>query len=359
MKKILVIQQKMIGDVLVSTVICEHLKIHFPEAEVHFLINEHTRAVVDGNPFIDKIVLFENRFKKEKLQFYRFLKEVKSERYDVVIDVYCKLESNLISYFSKAAIKISYKKWYSKFIYDHLFNYSQNPNTKIGLAIENRLLLLSPIITKLKKPEIAPKIFLSKEEVKSAKKLLERHKIDTSKKVFIIGIQGSSPIKSYPLKYLAKVIDYLTEAHEITLLLNYIPSQKSSVLELLNLCSTKSKKAIKENIFCPSLREFLGLLSICDAYIGNEGGATNMSKALDIPNFSIFSPWITKKAWLTYNQNTSNRAVHLADYLENNINLIPKKERKKNSLQLYQRFKPEYFKEELLSFVKNEIFSDQ
>jgi len=124
MKKVLVIQQKMIGDVLASTLLCEHLKIHFPEAQVHFLINEHTRAVVDGNPFIDKIVIFKNEFKKEKTQFYRFLKEIKKEQYDVVIDVYCKLESNLISYFTKAAIKISYKKWYSKFIYSHLFTYS-------------------------------------------------------------------------------------------------------------------------------------------------------------------------------------------------------------------------------------------
>ncbi|WP_350292335.1 glycosyltransferase family 9 protein [uncultured Croceitalea sp.] len=359
MKKILVIQQKMIGDVLASTLICQHLKIHFPESEIHFVINEHTRAVVDGNPSIDKIVLFKHKFKKEKSQFYRFLKEIKNERYDVVIDVYCKLESNLISYFSQAAIKISYKKWYSKFIYDHLFSYSQNPDTKLGLAIENRLLLLSPLTSNLKKPELAPKIFLTNEEIKAAEKLLKEHKVDTSKKVFMIGILGSSPIKSYPLEYLAKVIDYLTEAYEITLLFNYIPSQKPNVLELLNLCSTKSKKAIREHIFCPSLREFLGLLSICDAYIGNEGGATNMSKALDIPNFSIFSPWINKKAWLTYNQNTTNRAVHLGDYLENDINLIPKKERKKNSLELYQRFKPEYFKEELLNFVKSEVFCNQ
>lgn len=349
----------MIGDVLASTLLCEHLKIHFPKAEIHFLINEHTKAVVDGNPSINKIVLFENRFKKEKTQFYRFLKEIKKEKYDVVIDVYCKLESNLISYFSKATIKISYKKWYSKFIYTHLFTYSQNSNTKLGLAIENRLLLLSPIIPELKKPELAPKIFLSKKEIEASKDLLSKHKIDTSKKIIMLGILGSSPIKSYPLEYLAKVIDYITERHEVTLLFNYMPSQKSSVLELLELCSTKSREAIKENLFCTSLREFLGLLSICNAYVGNEGGATNMSKALGIPNFSIFSPWISKKAWLTYNDNSSNRAIHLSDYMERDLNQISKKERKKNSIELYQLLKPEYFKEELLDFLKNEVFSNQ
>ncbi len=358
MKKILVIQQKMIGDVLASTLLCEHLKIHFPDAEVHFLINEHTRAVVDGHPSIDKIVLFKKKYKKERRQFYTFLKGIKKEQYDLVIDVYCKLESNLISYFSRAALKISYEKWYSKFIYDHLFTYSQNPDTKLGLAIENRLLLLSPIIPKLKEPELAPKIFLSKEERRAAEELLRQHKIDTSKKVFMIGMLGSSSIKSYPLDYLAKVIDYITQEYEATLLLNYIPSQKEYVKELLQLCSEKSRESVKENVFCSSLRAFLGLLSICDAYIGNEGGATNMSKALGIPNFSIFSPWISKKAWLTYNENPANYAVHLADYSEKNILSMPKKERKKNSLALYKLFKPEFFKEELLQFIKREVFSE-
>lgn len=346
----------MIGDVLASTILCEHLKIHFPESEVHFLINEHTRAVVEGNIFIDKIVVFEKIFKKEKSKFYKFLKGIKKEQYDVVIDVYCKLESNLISYFSKASIKISYKKWYSKFIYDHLFTYSQNPDTKLGLAIENRLLLLSPIIDKLEKPELAPKIFLSREEIAKAKELLRQHQIDTSKKLFMFGVLGSSPIKSYPLEYLAKTIDYITEKNDVTLLFNYIPSQKTEVDKLLLLCSEKSRNSINENLFCPSLREFLGLLSICDAYIGNEGGVTNMSKGLNIPNFSIFSPWISKKAWLTFNENTSNRAVHLSDYFEGDLNQFPKKERKKKSLELYQLFKPEYFRDELLDFVKREVF---
>ncbi|MEM7487036.1 MAG: lipopolysaccharide heptosyltransferase family protein, partial [Bacteroidota bacterium] len=79
MKKFLVIQQKMIGDVLSSTILCEHLKIHYPNSEVHFLINENTQAVVVGNPFIDKIVLFKNKYRDNKLGFYGFLRSIKKE----------------------------------------------------------------------------------------------------------------------------------------------------------------------------------------------------------------------------------------------------------------------------------------
>lgn len=349
----------MIGDVLASTILCEHIRIHFPKATIHYLVNDHTTAVVTGNTSIDKIVLFEKEYKKDKSLFYGFLKTIKKEKYDVVIDVYCKLESNLISYFSKAPLKISYKKWYSKFVYDHVFTYSQNPDTKLGLAIENRLLLLSPIIEEFKKPDLEPQITLTEEEANKAKLLLKQHKINPSDKLIMIGVLGSSPIKSYPLEYLAQVIELMTESYEATFLLNYIPTQKKEVDILLNLCSADSRKKIREKVFCPSLREFIALLSLCDAYVGNEGGATNISKALGIPNFSIFSPWISKAAWLTFNENETNKAVHLTDYVKNDSTLAPKKERKKNAIELYRLFKPEYFTTELLDFLKSVVFSDQ
>jgi len=54
--KILVIQQKMIGDVLVSSILFEPLKKKYPNAEVHYILNSHTYPVVQEHPFIDKFI---------------------------------------------------------------------------------------------------------------------------------------------------------------------------------------------------------------------------------------------------------------------------------------------------------------
>ena len=53
--KIAVIQPKMIGDVLITSVIFEELKQKFPTAELHFIVNKNTIPVLENNPFIDKI----------------------------------------------------------------------------------------------------------------------------------------------------------------------------------------------------------------------------------------------------------------------------------------------------------------
>lgn len=347
----------MIGDVLTSTILCQHLKIHFPNSQVHYVINEHTQAVVANNPYIDKVVFFKKTYRKNRLDFYRFLKSIQKERYDLVIDVYCKLESNLISYFSKAAIKISYRKWYSKYIYSHLFDYV-DVETKLGYAIENRLLLLSPIIPLIERPNLAPRLYLQEDEVAKTKQLLRAKNIEISKPLIMIGVLGSGPNKSYPLEYLAAVINLITKNFDVTLLFNYMPNQLVKVHELLGHCSEKSLDSIRMDVSGSSLRSFISLLGQCQGYIGNEGGASNMAKALQIPNFSIFSPWISKKAWLTFAENTANQGVHLSDF-QPEILAIPKKVRKKNALQLYASFKPELFEKQLLNFIGTEIFPNQ
>ena len=54
--KLLIIQQKMIGDVLTTSILFKALKAEHPDAELHYVINSHTYSVVENNPFIDKVL---------------------------------------------------------------------------------------------------------------------------------------------------------------------------------------------------------------------------------------------------------------------------------------------------------------
>jgi len=357
--KILLVQQKMIGDVLLSSLLCEQLKTHYPNCELHYLINEHTTAVVHHNPHIDRIVIFSKEIEQSKLKFYRFLKSISKAKYDVVIDIYGKLESNLISFFSKAPIKISHHKWYSNFIYTHTVSGTQKKHSKVGLAVENRLAFLQPIVKKETSKIAQPKIFLSEEEIQAAKAYLLKNEIDLSKPIIMLGILGSGNQKTYPLQYMAKVIDRIAHQTKATLLFNYIPVQLKEAQQLYELCSVEAKTKIKFDVFAPSLRNFLAVLHHCKALIGNEGGAVNMAKALEVPTFSIYSPWISKLAWHTFNDTKKNMAVHLSDYQPDKFSKKSKKELKKEALNLYALFKPAFFYEELNTFLRNEISSSE
>jgi heptosyltransferase-2 len=60
------------------------------------------------------------------------------------------------------------------------------------------------------------------------------------------------------------------------------------------------------------LRSFIGILNQCDLIVGNDGGATNMAKALENPLYLL--PWIEKKIWATLEDGIHHLSVHLNDY---------------------------------------------
>ncbi|RMB57607.1 lipopolysaccharide heptosyltransferase family protein [Dokdonia sinensis] len=351
--KFLIIQQKMIGDVLTSSILCESLKKRYPDSAVHYLVNSHTIPVLDNNPYIDKLILYTPTMEKNSADRKQLRQILKAEDYDAVMDVYSKIGSARIANATKAPKIIGYKKWYTRFMYTHVFRYNTVPETEAGLAVENRMMLLQPIAPDFPK-EVKPKIYLREEEIAFAKAELKKYAVSTSKPIFMIGVLGSCPEKTYPLTYLAQVLDFIVLKTEATLLLNYIPNQKDDVEKLIAHCNSATRDHIKEDVYGKSLREFIALTNECTAYIGNEGGAANMAKAITIPTFSIFSPWITKAAWALY-LNENNIAIHLADYKASLYKEKTLKEIRKRVHHYYEKLEPDLFRKELDEFLKKFI----
>ncbi|MCH4823555.1 glycosyltransferase family 9 protein [Gramella lutea] len=344
--KILVIQMKMIGDVLTSSILFEALRKEFPEAELHYMIYQNTFPVVQNNPNIDRIIM------PEKDQSLRSLiKNAKNEGYYAVIDVYSNLRTALLTGLSGAKFRIAYSKKYTRPLCTHVFSRKIEAETSAGAAIEKRLRMLSPLSDNFPK-EIKPKIYLKKEEVAQAKQLITDTGIDLSKNLYMIGALGSSPRKTYPLPYLAPLLDGIIEKTNANLLFNYIPSQKDDIEELYKLCQPETRNNIHLEIYGKSLREFLSLTYHCDGLIGNEGGSVNMAKALNIPTFAIFSPPLNKENWNIYEDGKRNISVHLRDYDSSIFKAKPEKQLKKDWERLYKAFKPEYITGELDKFLK-------
>ena len=344
--KILIIQQKMIGDVLTSSILFEALRAKYPTAQLHYVINTSTYPVVENHPFIDRFLMISPDIENSKRHFFKFLKSIRNENYDVVIDVYGKLGSSIMSLFSGAKIKIAYHKSYTSFIFNQSISRLHTPKHKASLAIENRMRLLEPLDIDF--IPYQPKIYLSDLEINKAKTLLETSKVNLQHPLFMISVLGSSAIKTYPAIYMASLLDAVVETNpNAQILFNYIPKQKEKAQEIYDGCAPLTQKQIYFDIFGKSLRDFLALNACCDATIGNEGGANNMAKALNIPTFTIFSPYLNKKNWFGELEEDKHTAVHLSDYMDYAL-----ADAKQNPADFYRRLKPELIIPKLKSFIR-------
>jgi len=348
--KILVIQHKMIGDVLISSLLCENLKKAFPNAIVHYLVNSNTLPVLENNPFIDELIIFNENETKGLLKLIRFSKNVNKNQYDIVIDAYSKIQSWVDVFVNQAPKKISYKKPGRTFLYTDNVTKHTEPKSHLGLAIEHRLALLKPL--GIEKPlATEPKLYLTEKEVENARTSLKDHQVNPNRKTVMISLLGSDESKTYPLDKMAKMVDFLGLNYDVNILFNYFPKQIKQAEKVYNQLSSETKSKIYFDLLGGDLRSFIALANECDLIIGNDGGAINMSKALGKKSFIVFSPWIDKNVWATFEDGIHHTSVHLKDYFPEKFDDLTNRQIKKQVNEFYSYFDFDLFKEKLRKFL--------
>lgn len=340
--KILVIQQKMIGDVLVSSIICNNLRQAYPDARIDYLVYESTTPVLEGNTAIDEIVLFKKEHRESNLSLFKLAWQLRRKKYDLVIDAYSKLESYVFVLLSGARRRISYAKPGRRFLYTDNVPLAEFPKTNLGLAIERRLSLLKPLQLNVDIDPM-PRLFVTDAENQAARALLARHRVNPQFKTVMISLLGSEKLKTYPLRYMAEVVDFIVERHNVNILFNYFPSQIEEAKAVFNACAPRTQQFTYFEILGNDLRSFIALMNNCDIIVGNDGGAINMAKSLGKPSFTIFSPWIEKKIWATFEDGKQHVSAHLQEYKPELFEGKTEKELKQETPYLYDDFRPELF----------------
>ncbi len=83
--KYLVVQTKQIGDVLISTALCNNLKQNETTGEVHYLVMDYCAGMAQGNPNIDRLIVIEKARRNDWRYMKDLLLDIRCENYDVVV----------------------------------------------------------------------------------------------------------------------------------------------------------------------------------------------------------------------------------------------------------------------------------
>lgn len=348
MEKILVIQNKRIGDVLISSVIANNIKTIFPKSEVVYFVYDYTSGVLENNPNIDKIISVKEKELKNLGKLLRTIRKIKREKYDIIFDPYSKFQSRAICLLSGAKYRIGLKRAHKELktpFYTHPISFLEKKSQDCGKAIEDRINMITSVFD-LKNPDYEPKIFLTEKEEK-----YDRIEF-LQKPILMLGIFGSTPQKSMPREYMVEVIDYITENYRGSILFNYAPYQKEEAMQLYELC--KNKDRIHPEIYEDSIRGFITLMNKCDLLVSNEGGSVHITKALNKPTFTIYSPYVNKEHWSSFEDSDKHDSIHLLEEKPTLFESFTLEERRKieeNPQALYKKLTPEMIFGKLKPFL--------
>jgi len=351
--KVLIIQNKRIGDVLIASVIANNFKAQYPDSEIHFMAYDFTHGVLMNNPNIDKIISINDKELKKLPVLLKIIRQVRKEKYDIIFDPYSKTQSKLICKFSGAKQTIGHKsrkKLGNWGYYTHPTTPLQSSNKSCGKAIDDRVHLLE-YAGKFENIDYVPKLFLT--DAEKNEDWLGKYK---NKKVIVLGVLGSTPQKSMPYEYVAEIIDFITNNYDVNILFNYSPHQKEEAQKIYEMCQNKSNIIL--DIYAKSIRDFVKLMNQCDVLVANEGGSVHIAKALNKPTFTIFSPYVNKAHWASFEDGKRHDSIHLLEMKPDLYNIFNPKERKeieKNPQELYLQLTPDLILARLDVFLKNNL----
>ncbi len=80
-KRILIVRQDRLGDVVLSTPLPRELKNKFPDAYIAVLVKNYTKAVYENNPFVDAIILYDDYPQNTFSDFLKKSREIKRHKF--------------------------------------------------------------------------------------------------------------------------------------------------------------------------------------------------------------------------------------------------------------------------------------
>ncbi|HQH40463.1 MAG TPA: glycosyltransferase family 9 protein [Bacteroidales bacterium] len=106
--KFLIIRFSSIGDIVLTTPVVRCLKKQVEGAEIHYLTKPAYASVLQGNPYIDRIILLQPSLRET-------VRELKAEGYDYVIDLHNSIRSwrvkSALPWLSFSVKKLNREKW--------------------------------------------------------------------------------------------------------------------------------------------------------------------------------------------------------------------------------------------------------
>ena len=283
-QKILVMKFRNIGDVLLITPLLSNLKRTYPNAKIDVALNKGTEEMVTLNPSVKDIIIYDrDKIKSlghiEKIWAeIKFALNIRSKKYDLVINTTKGDRGAQLALVSGAAIKVGYKSQKNRFL-KNVFTHNL-PTQQLRHTIETNLDPLRVLDLKIKDKKV--EIFWTEDDEKKVTNLV------TCKDFIHIHPVSRWMFKCIDDKTMANIIDFckIELNKEVILTAAPIKHEIDKLNSILKLCKTKPINLAG----LITLKQTAALNKKAKFFIGVDTAVMHISAANDIPVLAFFGP---------------------------------------------------------------------
>jgi len=268
-KKILVIQLKRAGDVIVTTPVLPVLKEHFPEMQLDFLTYKAFAPLLENNPYIGHVHAYDPQ------QAWVGLRHVRAEGYDWIFDFQSSPRSALICRASGASLTAGYRVPFWGFFYSLTVSRPRGAQS----VVDGKMTLIEAAIGKISKRS-ERRIYLRAEEEHWAGEILNPGRVDS-----LVGLVPTHRRESrrWSADSFAALARRLQKAgHHVWLF--WGPGEENYVEDI------RQQAPGSHMIPSASLRQMAALLARCRLVVTNDNGPMHLAVAVKTPTVTLYGP---------------------------------------------------------------------
>jgi len=292
-EKILIVRTDRIGDLILSTPVAEVLKQKFPQAHIDFLVAPYTSPILKNNPFINEIILDDNRSVKG---FLKLRKVIKQKKYDIAIVLHPTLR---LAWLLKSA-GVPYRIGTGYRGYSFLFNlkHFQHRKTVEKHELEYNLDMLR--VLGLEPQKILPKLYLSPNEKNEANIFFKTLGIKDDDMMVLMHPGSGGNALIWPAEKFGELADRLIQSYSVKVLVTGQAGEKI----LAEKMKSKMRQSFIDLTGKTDLRLLSAIIGKVNLVICNSTGPMHIAASLGIPTVALFCPIFTAspKRWGPYGE---------------------------------------------------------
>lgn len=291
--KILVINIKYLGDLIITTPALRALRNSYLDAEIIVMVRNGFEDVFKYNPDVDGIISFNPQIKGKKsikklIEGIKFFSKIQKEKFDVVIALHPGDRIAFLSWLSRAKIRIAPRKQNFSFLFNKKVDVLEDSISYIDYYSK----IVESFNVKVGSKET--EFFISEKEIKWAEEFFINNSLN-GKEVLCIHPGASEPSKVWKKENFIELINLLKQKSSLKILLISGPAD----IQICN--SILSETHDVTFYYSESILNTAALLKKSSLLLTHDTGTRHLAVALKVPVLALM-PDDNSKCWDFYSE---------------------------------------------------------
>ncbi len=276
-RRILVIRDGRVGDMLMMTPTVRWLADRYPDAQIDILVGPYGRMILDKNPAIHNFIVYD----KKASPVYKLRAVMRLwGRYDLAVVLESTSSYVVLSWLIRARYRVGIAGKMNRLLHGrHVWNHAQH-------TIHNNLGVLTPLLAEGETPAARMELHLTEEDHARATSFLETHSIRAQDRMMFVqpACGPNELLRPWPPERVAELVDMAADKLGTKTVLNAGPGEWEAVDKVVRLVT--NEVVVNDT----DVRTTAALVATAAAVVTPDTGTLHMAGALGTPVVALYGP---------------------------------------------------------------------